>query len=127
MYVLTYKNAPRYKILRTDARNPSLASAEAVVPPSESVITGIHPAEDALYVALLDGGIGRVLRLPYGPHPVAEEVALPMKGSVFVGADPRIPGALLYLTTWTKAFTIYAYEPQTKKVTDTKAPAQGSL
>lgn len=125
MYLLTYKNASRYKILRTDARDPNLATAEAVVPPSESVITGIYPAGDALYVALLDGGIGRVLRLPYGPHPVSEEVALPVKGSVYVGADPRIPGALLYLTTWTKAFTVYAYEPQTKKVTDTKLQPRG--
>jgi len=125
MYVLTYKDAPRYKILRTDARDPNLASAEVVIPPSESVITGIHPAEDALYVTLLDGGIGRVLRLPYGSHSVAEEVALPVKGSVYTGADPRIPGALLYLTTWTKAFTVYAYEPQTKKVTDTKLQPKG--
>ena len=33
LYLLTYKNAPRYKVLHLDARQPDLASAETVVPP----------------------------------------------------------------------------------------------
>ncbi|MBV9499649.1 MAG: prolyl oligopeptidase family serine peptidase, partial [Acidobacteriaceae bacterium] len=114
------KNALRYKVVRTDARKPDLASAELVVPPSQAVITGISAAQDALYVQLLDGGIGRVLRVPYGIHPQAEEVALPFKGSAFVGTDPRLPGAILYLASWAKAFKIYAYDPQTKSAMDTK-------
>jgi prolyl oligopeptidase len=125
LYVLTYKNALRYKLLRLDARHPDLASAETVIPPSEAVVAGIAPAKDAIYVQLLDGGIHRILRLPYGPHPKAQEVALPFKGTAFVGTDPRLPGALLYLTSWTKAFTIYAYDPNTKQVTDTKLQPVG--
>jgi protease II len=31
LYLLTFKDAPRYKIVRTDARNPTLASAETIV------------------------------------------------------------------------------------------------
>ena len=34
LYLLTYKDAPRYKIVRIDARRPDLASSEIVVPPS---------------------------------------------------------------------------------------------
>ena len=119
LYLLTYKDAPRYKVLRLDAREPHLASAETVVPPGEAVVTSINPARDALYVQLLDGGIGRVLRVPYGSHPQAEKVALPFKGDVSVGTDPRVPGALLYLTSWTSAFKIDAYDPDTKQVSDT--------
>ena len=51
LYVLTFKNASRYKILRIDARNPNLSSAEIVVPPSEAVVTRMSAAQDALYVA----------------------------------------------------------------------------
>jgi prolyl oligopeptidase len=96
--LLTYTNAPRYnyKVIRTDARKPDLASAETIVPPSEAVVTAVAAAQDALYVQLLDGGIGRVLRVPYGPRPQVEEVALPFKGMAYVGTDPRLPGALLY-------------------------------
>jgi len=125
LYLLTYKNAQRYKIIRTDARKPDLASAETVVPACQAVIQGMSAAQDALYVRLLDGGLGRVLRVPYGPNPRVEEVALPVKGTVFLGTDPRLPGALLYLTSWTQAFKIYAYDPETKQAMDTKLQPLG--
>ncbi len=120
LYLLTYKNAPRFEVVRTDARKPDLATAETVVPSSDAVVQSIQPAQDALYVQLLDGGISRVQQVPYGPHPQVEELTLPFKGSAFVGADPRLPGALLYLTSWTMAYRIYLYDPGTKQVTDTK-------
>ena len=125
LYLLTYKDASRYKVLRLDARQPDLASAETVVPPGEAVVTSINPARDALYVLLLDAGIGRVLRVPYGSHPQVEEIALPFKGDVAVVTDPRIPGALLYVTSWTTASKIYAYDPHTKQVSDTKIQPVG--
>jgi prolyl oligopeptidase len=119
LYLLTYKNAPRYKVIRTDARKPDLASAETVVPPGEAVVTGLHAAQDALYVELLDGGINRVLRVPYGPKPKVKEVALPFTGHVTVQTDPRVPGALLGMTSWTRAYRIEAYDPKADRVTDT--------
>ncbi len=125
LYLLTYKNAPRYKVIRIDAREPDLASAETVLAPGQAVVKGINPAQDALYVQLLDGGLNRVLRVPYGPHSQPEEVALPLRGTAFLGTDPRLPGALLYLTSWTKAFRIYAYDPETKQATDTKLQPTG--
>ncbi len=125
LYLLTYKNALRYKVIRIDARNPNLASAETIVAPSSAVVTSINPAQDALYVQLLDGGIGRVLRVPYGPHPHIEEVPLPFKGTVGVQTDPRLAGALLTLTSWTKAYRIYTYDPGTKRVVDTRLQPVG--
>src|SRR5579863_6039884 len=38
LYLLTYKNAPRYKVLRTNARRPDLASAEVVVATGQAVV-----------------------------------------------------------------------------------------
>ena len=126
LYLLTYKDSPRYKILRTDARNPSLASAQVVVPPGEAVITGIYPASDALYVALLDGGIGRLLRVAYGPHPKVERIALPYDGSLFVlPLDPRLSAVLFATSSWTKAYKIYMYDPGTGQVTDTRVQPIG--
>lgn len=125
LYLLTYKNAPRYKVIKIDARTPDLRAAETVVAPSQAVVAGINPARDALYVQLLDGGLSRVLRVPYGPHPKVEEVALPFKGTTYIGVDPRVPGSLLNMMSWTRAFTIYAYDPETKQVTDTKLQPLG--
>jgi len=125
LYLLTYKNAARYKILRTDVTNPDLGSAETVIPPSEAVVTAMSPALDALYVQLLDGGINRVLRLPYGPHPQTEEIKLPFKGTAVSATDPRLPGTLLYLTSWTKAYRIYDYDSEAKQAPDTKLQPVG--
>lgn len=125
LYLLTYKNEPRYQVLRIDARRLDLASAEVVVAPSQAVVVAISPAQDALYVQLLDGGVNRVLRVPYGLHPKTQTAPLPFEGSAFVGTDPRLPGALLYLTSWTKALKIYAYDPQTRQVTDTQLQPTG--
>ena len=95
------------------------------MPPSQSAVTAISPAQDALYVTLLDGGLNRVLRVSYGPHPQVEEVALPLKGTVDFMTDPRLPGALVYLTSWAKAIKISLYDPGTKQVTDTKIQPTG--
>jgi Prolyl oligopeptidase family len=51
--------------------------------------------------------------------PKAERGALPYDGAVFLRADPGVPGTLLYMTSWTKAFKVYAYDPKTNRVTDT--------
>ena len=119
LYLLTYKDAPRYKVLRLDARKPNLAGAEIVVPPGEAVITSMSAAQDALYVDLMDGGINRLLRVPYGPNPTAERVALPFDATFSVQTDPRLPGALLFMESWVKARKAYAFDPATKQVTDT--------
>ena len=122
IYLLTHKDASRFKIVRTSAAQPEMAHAEIVVPPSEAVIQNLSAAEDALYVQLLDGGVGRLLRIPFsGPEAgKLDRVALPFDGAVSVDpADPRVPGVLLDLTSWTKASKIYAYEVPSRKVTDT--------
>jgi prolyl oligopeptidase len=47
-------------------------------------------------------------------------VALPFNGTVaFAATDPRVPGVLLDMRSWTKANAIYVYDPQSKQTTDT--------
>lgn len=118
IFLLTHKDAPRFKIITTSLANPALATAKTVVPASDAVITGLAAAKDALYVQLRDGGIGRLLRVP--AHGKAGPVQLPFDGSLsLVAMDPRLAGAWLDLGTWTKAGQIYAYDPKTEKITNT--------
>lgn len=126
LYLLTYKGSPRYKIIRLDARNPNLASAETVVPEGEGVIQEIASAQDALYVRILDGGIGRVLRVPYRHGAKPEKIPLPLAANASLfGTDPRVPGTLLLVNSWTSAYKIYAYDPSTRKASDTKLQPAG--
>ncbi len=118
IFLLTHKDAPRFKIISTSLVKPDLASARTVVPTGDAVITGLASAKDALYVQLRDGGIGRLWRMPFGGK--IEPIQLPFDGSLSLAAvDPRLDGTWLDMGTWTKADQIYAYDPKTKKITNT--------
>jgi prolyl oligopeptidase len=118
LFLLSHKDASRFKVLRTSLSKPDIAKADLIVPPGEPVLRNLAAAADALYVQSLDGGIGRLLRVPYGSKP--EAVALPFNGAVNLSAtDPRVPGTLLAMTSWTRAMAIYAYDPESKQTTDT--------
>ena len=131
LYALTFKDSPRYKVLRTDARKPDLGEAEAVVAQGEGVITGISAAQDALYVRLLDGGVGRLLRVPYGTKPRVQELVLPFEGTLDLpdtdvfAADLRVPGLIFAMTSWTKALRILAYDPRARRVNGTRLQPSG--
>lgn len=125
IYMVSHHQASRFKVLKAKLADGDLSHAEVVVPPGDAVVQNVAAASDALYVQALDGGIGRLLRLPYTATK-ADNVTLPLDGSVGLsGTDQRVPGTLLELTSWTRARKIYAYEPSSKAVTDTKLQAVG--
>ncbi len=127
LYVLTFKNASRYKILRTDARHPDLSSAEVAVPPGDAVVDSVSAAQDALYVQVLDGGIDRILRVSYGPQPKVEHVSLPLEGRAIPAAwDPRVPGIVLRLNSWTDLGNFFSYDPRTRQATNTQLAQPGA-
>ena len=126
LYLLTHKNASRFKVIRTHAANPDLSRAEVVVPASEAVITALGAASDALYVRLRDGVVSRLMRIPYQAGAKSERIPLPVEGSIVLyPPDPGLPGAVFALTNWTSAPRIYAYDPKTKTTTDTKLRPAG--
>ena len=120
IYLLTYKQTPRYKVLRTSVTNPDLSKAQAVVPASDAVVRGIHVSDDALYVSSMDAGIGRLWRVDFKDGR-RQQIPLPYDGAVSLSAsDPRVPGVLVRTTTWTRSPAIYAYDPQRKAMVDTR-------
>ncbi|MET0623885.1 MAG: prolyl oligopeptidase family serine peptidase [Pyrinomonadaceae bacterium] len=135
LYAVTAKGAPRYKVVRTSLSRPDLARAATVVPAGEAVVGGrfagfgaLHVAEDALYVEQLDGGLGRVLRVPFAGKSNPERVALPFDGALQgLSADPRLPGVFVRLTSWVKAPAVYAYDPRAKRFADTSLQPRGPL
>ncbi len=48
LYLLSHRDASRYKVLHTGFSNPNVASAETAVPASQAVVRGIAAAQDAL-------------------------------------------------------------------------------
>jgi prolyl oligopeptidase len=120
LYLLSHKDASRYKVLKEDVSKPDLAQAQTIVPAGNVVISNIAAAADALYVQDMDGGPSRLRRLPYDTGKI-EEVPLAYDGATIDGlsADTRSPGALFSLEGWVHADAWVRYEPKLGKIVDT--------
>jgi len=110
IYLLSYRESPRFSIIRTGLAAPDLESAPTVVAPSEQVLSEIQAAKDALYYQARDGTVKRVKRLAWG-ETQATEVKLPLEGAAnLLTSRPEVAGALLSLDAWTRAREIYAVD-----------------
>jgi prolyl oligopeptidase len=100
LYLLSHRDAPRYRIVALSVTNPEWSRSESVVAPSERVIEDIEPAADALYVRDLDGGVGRLRRYDFATRELTE-LNLPARGTVEGPiTDPLRPGALFGVESW---------------------------
>jgi prolyl oligopeptidase len=120
LFLLSHKDAARFKVLKEDVAKPDLAHAQTVVPASDVVITGISTAADALYVQDMDGGPSRLRRLAYDAGKV-ESVPLAYDGATIEGlyTDTRVPGALFSVEGWVHSGAWVTYEPKEAKIVDT--------
>jgi prolyl oligopeptidase len=119
----TSAGAPNFKVVRASLAGPF--KPHVVLPVSDTVVVSgtldgipkagifaLNAAADADYVQLLDRGVTRMVRVPYGRDQKPVDVALPVRGSILqVATDPERPGALLELTSWTDPGDVYAFDP----------------
>jgi prolyl oligopeptidase len=107
LYLMTHRNASRFKIIRVDMEHPDLASALTIIPPGDAVLVRHQIAKDGLYVQELDGGIAKLLLVGFdGRNP--EPIQLPFQGAISeLFVDPREPGAIIRTESWVRP-PIYA-------------------
>jgi prolyl oligopeptidase len=126
LFMVSHKDAPRFKVLRLPLSAPDIAKAEVVVPPAESIVTGIAAASDALYVRRMNGGISELLRLAFNATGPAQAVELPYDGDIdALAVDPRVPGLLFSMGGWTRFGSVFAYAPKSGRIVDTGLQPQG--
>jgi prolyl oligopeptidase len=102
LYLLTHRNAPRYRIVALDLGTLDWAHAKTAVPESARVIVDAEPAADGLYIRDLDGGLGRLRLLDWATGKV-RDIALPLDGTLNgPSADPLQPGAAFSVQSWLK-------------------------
>lgn len=119
LYLRSYKDAPRGKVLTVPVPRPLLASAKTIVPESGAVITSILVTGDRLYVRDLIGGPSQVRVFDLG--------------GMFRGMLPTAPVAtigglvamkenqILYGTeTYLENFAYFKYDPKTNGAARTR-------
>ncbi len=120
LYLVTHHNAPRFKVVRLNLADGDFQHAEVVMGPSEAVVVNVAIASDAIYVQKLDGGIGRLFRVPFQGG-AAKPVPLPFDGAIQeVFTNPTEPGVYVRTASWTKSPVYLHYDPKANQVTDTK-------
>jgi prolyl oligopeptidase len=117
LYLLTFKNAPRYKIVRTSLSKPDLSKAETIFTAGEAVAVKMVAQPDALYVETLDGGNYRIHRVDYKTKK-SEPLQLPYEGAAGIEAtESNTDGIYFSLVSWTKPNAHFKYNPKTGKST----------
>jgi prolyl oligopeptidase len=111
MWLVTHKDAPRFKVIHIDLDHPDIARADVTMAPSDLVVKGVSTAKDGLYIEAQQGGISHLLRIPYG-QTAATPVPLPFAGALEgFYTDVQADGALIRFAGWTEAPQWYAYDP----------------
>ena len=77
IYLKTYHEAPRFKVVQTSLIKPNFENAKVILPASENVVQDVSTAKDALYVTILDAGFSKILRVPYDKISIAEYLSIP--------------------------------------------------
>ena len=108
LYLLTHKDAPRYRVVRTGIQSPDIAKATTIIPHGDTVIRELAVAQDALYIRELHGGLDRLQRLNFSQSVYSggklEFVRLPFDLAIRqMVTHPKRSGALLRLEGWTEA------------------------
>jgi prolyl oligopeptidase len=118
-YLLSHKDASRFRIETLDLAHPGSKPA-VIVPPSDAVIRNLGVAKDALYVQDLDAGMGRLRRVGFVGGP-AEVVALPFSGAIQgFSTDARLDGPIVQITSWTESPRWYSWSTSQRGLIDTK-------
>ncbi|WP_232432333.1 prolyl oligopeptidase family serine peptidase [Chamaesiphon minutus] len=124
LYLLTSKNAPRFKIIKTSLVKPDLSTAETVLAESDSIIKDMFAANDALYIRVSDNGISKVTRITYDG--TIAKLKLPFDGiAEFIKKDFHIDGLTIIIGSWTQVDRYYQYHPTTDLFTDIVFQSKG--
>ena len=121
LYLLTAKNAPRNKVMRTAIARPDIATATTIVAAGDTVIRQLAVAQDGLYIRELFAGVDRLQRLNFSNSVFSggklEFVRLPFDLAIRqLVTHPKRPGAILRLEGWTEAPRYVNIEERTANV-----------
>jgi prolyl oligopeptidase len=110
LYLLSTKDAPNGKVLRTPLASATYKDASTVVPEGPLVVEALALARDALYLQDLDGGYHSVRKL--GRDGKLASVPLPWEGSINgLSASTLEDGCWLDGTGWLLPFTTFRHDP----------------
>lgn len=113
IYMLTYENAPQYKIIKSNLKNFSVANAKVVVAEGKEKITSMVRSKDYLFISYSDGINGGAKQYNLHSGNLAS-IKLPVEGcglggNVIASYGIDSNDGFIQLTSWKQPLTIYDY------------------
>lgn len=126
IYLITAKDAPRFKLVKTTLTAPNFNEAREIIPAGDLVVEGIAAAADAIYLSVKQDGVNKVMRLS-GEGDVTT-LKTPRDGAAYISSvSPQVPGVLVYESTWIQGGIRYVYDPFKDSFTDTGMVPKGKF
>jgi prolyl oligopeptidase len=125
-YFITRRNAASGQLMEFDAAHEDFSKAREILPASDLQLTdrnrdGVLCAKDALYAYGHRNGVSALIRVPYDDPAHRTEIELPFAGVIAdVSGDSGSPGLVFSMSGKAHPFTVYEYDPSTKRVVDTR-------
>jgi len=127
LFLLSHKNAPTFKVVAVTAGEPLSSAKLLVAAKPDRVIESVHAAADALYVLTRKGAYSELLRIDAHSGKTTD-ITLPFEGHVDEAfTDPRTPGIVIGLSSWTTPPTTYRYDTQANTFTDLHIGVAGDI
>jgi prolyl oligopeptidase len=119
VYMLTYENAPQYKIIKSNLGNFSVANAKVVVPEGKDKITNMARSKDDLFISYSDGINGGAKQYNLHNGDLAS-INLPLEGcgeggKVLTPYGINSNDGYIQLTSWKQPLTVYDYNADNQK------------
>ncbi len=116
IYMLTYEGASKYKVIKSNLKNFSVAKASVGIPEGRDKITNLSRSRDYLFITYSDG-INSSLKQYSLRSSDMTLINLPFSGDVTLNTfDIKSNDALVYLTSWKQPQTILEYEGDSRKL-----------
>ena len=118
-YLLSQKDAPRFRLLALPLARPELKNATIVIPEASGVLTNVALAQDGFYARVRDGAVSRLHRVSLDGKQ-SRPVPTPFEGNVGPPVtDSHAPGAVFGLRGWLQATRMLAYDAAADRTDDT--------
>jgi prolyl oligopeptidase len=114
VYLKTYHNAPRYRLVVTSLKAPDFATAQELIPASGRVLQRIYHAKDAVYVTCLDEGVGKIIRVPHASPDALTTIEMDGVSIGLAKADAQTDGVTVKTESFTEHSRRYAYDVGSK-------------
>lgn len=110
IYLLSHKDAPKYRVLVTSLENPDVGKASEILPQGSETIADLDRTKDYLLATTTNGINNRLFRYAYADRKWVE-VALPSQGSVLAGGyDATSNDGHAVITSWSRPAERYEFD-----------------